>query len=370
MKVIFVSNISWSLYNFRRGLMLEIKNRGHEVVFCAAKDDYTLKLEELGFRYLPIILERRGINLLKEFSLFFTLMNIYRKESPDWIFHNSIKPNLYGAIAAYFTGKSCINTISGLGYMFMRTSFLSKIVKVFYKFACFCAKKTCFQNQDDRQYFLNNKLITQEKCVLVAGSGVNTEYFKPGVYIHKRSSENNFIFLYLGRILWDKGIDELIRSVRILKMRYPLLGVNLLGMIDTGNPAGISESQIQGWVAQGLIKYLGEKADVRPDLENCDCVILPSYREGTPKSLLEASAMELPVISTDVPGCRDVVENGVTGFLVKLKDQQALANAMEEMMKMTESQRKQMGKNGRAKVIKYYSESAVIQAYCAQIGIS
>jgi glycosyltransferase involved in cell wall biosynthesis len=220
------------------------------------------------------------------------------------------------------------------------------------------------------QYFLDNNLITREKCLLVAGSGVNTEYFKPGVYMRNQSLENKFIFLYLGRILWDKGINELIQSVRILKKRYHLLVVNFLGMIDTGNPAGISKFQVQEWVDEGLINYLGEKADVRPDLEDCDCVILPSYREGTPRSLLEASAMELPVIASDVAGCKDVVENGVTGFLAKAKDWQALAGAMEEMIKMTESQRKQMGKNGRAKIIREYSESAVIKAYCSQIGIN
>jgi len=349
--------------------MTEIKNRGHEVVFCAANDDYALKLQALGFKYIPIVLERKGMNVLADLALLFTLMKIYKNESPDWIFHNSIKPNLYGSIVAYFTGRCCINTVSGLGYMFIRKSFLSKFIMILYRFAGFSAKKIFFQNKDDMQYFLNKKLIAKEKCVLVAGSGVNTDYFKPGVNMCKQSSENNFIFLYLGRILWDKGIDELIWAVRTLKKRYPLLGVNFLGMIDSGNPSGISKSQIQEWVDEGLIKYLGEKVDVRPDLENCDCVILPSYREGTPKSLLEAAAMELPVITTDVPGCRDAVKNRVTGFLVKVKDRQALADAMEEMIKKTDSQRKQMGRNGRERVIMEYSESAVIKTYCDQIGV-
>jgi glycosyltransferase involved in cell wall biosynthesis len=350
--------------------MTEIKNLGNEVIFCATNDDYTVKLQELGFRYIPIALERKGMNILKDLSLFFSLMKIYRKESPDWIFHNSIKPNIYGAIAAHFTGRHCINTVSGLGHMFMKRNFLNRIAMILYRFAGFCSRKTFFQNKDDMQYFLDNNLITREKCLLVAGSGVNTEYFKPGVYMRNQSLENKFIFLYLGRILWDKGINELIQSVRILKKRYHLLVVNFLGMIDTGNPAGISKFQVQEWVDEGLINYLGEKADVRPDLEDCDCVILPSYREGTPRSLLEASAMELPVIASDVAGCKDVVENGVTGFLAKAKDWQALAGAMEEMIKMTESQRKQMGKNGRAKIIREYSESAVIKAYCSQIGIN
>lgn len=365
MKVIFVSNISWSLFNFRRGLMVEIKNQGHDVVFCAAKDEYTVKLQEFGFRHVPIVLERKGMNILSDLTLFFSLKKIYKNESPDWILHNSIKPNLYGAIAAYFSGKSCINTISGLGYMFIRRSLLSKIIMVLYRFAGFCARKTFFQNEDDMQYFLSNKLITKDKCVLVAGSGVNIDYFKPS----GSSSKNGFIFLYLGRILWDKGIGELIDSIRVLKKRFPLMKVNFLGMIDSGNPAGISRTQIEEWAQEGLIEYLGDVVDVKPYLEHCDCVVLPSYREGTPRALLEAAAMELPVIATDVPGCRSVVEHGVTGFLVKVKDSIDLTKAMDNIIKMSDSQRREMGQRGRAKVAREYNEKLVIDAYCTQIGL-
>jgi len=369
-KIIFVSNISWSLFNFRRGLMVEIKNRGHEVVFCAAYDDYTPRLQHLGFRYIPITVERKGRNIFKDLFLFFSLIRIYKKEKPDWIFHNSIKPNIYGSIAAFFVGSHCINTISGLGYLFIRKSFLSNLIRIPYKLANLYAEKTVFQNKDDLQLFLDNGLISARKCVLISGSGVNTEFFKPDDNKNITSLERNFIFLYVGRILWDKGIGELVESVRILKKHYPLIKVDLLGMIDKGNPAGVSRIQIEEWERAGLIKYLGETIDVRPYMKNCNCVILPSYREGIPKALLEASAMELPIIATDVTGCRDVVEHEVTGFLVRVKDMHALANAMEKLIKMTESQRKEMGRSGRAKVLREYSESDVIKTYCLQIGLS
>ena len=369
MKIIFVSNISWALFNFRRALMSEIKNRGHEIIFCAAYDDYTPKLQDLGFRYIPIALERKGMNVLKDLSLFFSLIRIYKKEKPDWIYQNSIKPNIYGTIAAHLTGCRCINTISGLGYLFIRESFLSNLIRILYKLANSYAKKIFFQNKDDLQLFLDNKLIDARKCCLVAGSGVNTELFRPDCDKHPVLSKNDFTFFYLGRILWDKGIGELIEAVRILKKDYPLIKVSFMGMIDKGNPAGVSDFQIQEWEREGLIKYLGEVVDIRPYLASCDCVVLPSYREGIPKTLLEASAMELPVIATDVPGCRDVVEHGVTGFLVNVKDAQALAKAMEKMIKMTEFQKKEMGRNGRAKVMRDYSESSVIKTYCAQIGL-
>lgn len=369
MKIIFVSNISWSLFNFRRGLMTEIKNRGHEVIFCAAFDDYTSKLQQLGFRYIPITLERKGTNIFKDLFLFLSLFSIYKREKPDWILHNSVKPNIYGAIAAYLSGRRCINTVSGLGYLFIRKTFLSRMIKMLYKLAGSCTKKTFFQNRDDLQLFLEEKLIAAKKCVLVAGSGVNTDLFKPNGNKLTVSSEEDFAFLYLGRILWDKGIAELIESVRRLKKQYPSIKVNFLGMIDRGNPAGVSQSQIEAWEEEGLIKYLGETVDVRPYLDSCNCVILPSYREGTPRALLEAAAMELPVIATDVPGCRDAVDHGVTGFLVKVKDPHDLGKAMEAMIKMSESKRNEMGRSGRAKVVRDYSEKAVIEAYCAQIGI-
>jgi glycosyltransferase involved in cell wall biosynthesis len=349
--------------------MEEIKNRGHEVIFCAALDDYTSKLQQLGFRYIPITLKRKGTNIFEDFFLFLSLFRIFKKEKPDWIFHNSIKPNIYGTFAAYFTGCRCVNTVSGLGYLFIRKTFLSKMVKMLYKLSGSCAEKTFFQNREDLQLFLDKKLIAAEKCALVAGSGVNTDFFKSNGNKLAGSSRESFVFLYLGRILWDKGVGELIESIRILKKQYPLIKFNFLGMIDKGNPAGVSQSQIEAWEEEGLIKYLGETVDVRPCLESCDCVILPSYREGTPKALLEASAMELPVIATDVPGCRDAVTHGVTGYLVKAKDVHALVKAMEDVIKMTASQRKEMGKSGRAKVVRDYSERTVIKAYCAQIGL-
>lgn len=350
--------------------MAEIKNRGHEVIFCAAHDDYTTRLEKMSFRYIPVVLERKGKNIFKEISLLFSLIMIYRSEKPDWIFHNSVKPNIYGAIAAHFTGRRCVNTVSGLGYLFIRKSLLTDISTVFYRLAGIYAEKTFFQNKDDLRFFLDHRLINAGKYALVAGSGINTDFFKPAVNRRTFSPKDDFIFLYLGRLLWDKGVEEIIESVRILKKHYPLLRVNFLGMIDEGNPSGIDAPQIKKWEQEGIIRYLGEVADVRPYLEGCGCVILPSfYREGVPKALLEAAAMELPVITTNVPGCRDAVEHGITGLLVEARDTHALVEAMDSIIKMKEDQRREMGRRGREKVIREYSEKVVIETYCSQIGL-
>lgn len=366
MKILFVSNISWSLFNFRKGLMNELRKRGNDVIFCAVRDDYTSKLQDLGFRYIPIDLDRKSKNILKELRLFLNFIRIYRTEQPDWILHNSTKPFLYGAFAAYLTGNRSINTHSGLGYLFIRIGLFTNLLLVFYKLAGICATKTYFQNKDDLRLFLDKKIIVPEKCVLVPGDGINIDYFNPS---GNRRTKEDFVFLFLGRILWDKGVAELIDAIRELKKYHPLLKVNFLGMIDKGNPAGISRAQIEKWIQEGLIRYLGETIDVRPYLNECDCVVLPSYREGIPRALLEASAMELPIIATDVPGCRSVVDDGSTGLLVKVRDARDLARAMDTMMKMPESKRREMGKNGKEKIIREYNEKTVIKAYCAQMGI-
>jgi len=366
MKIIFVSNISWALYNFRRGLMNKLKTQGNEVVFCTAKDEYTSRLEEAGFRFIPIPLDRKGTNVFKDSILFFKLLSIYKNEKPDWIFHNSTKPFLYGAIAAHFSGCRCINTHSGLGYLFIRNGLFTRFLLGLYKIAGIYATKTFFQNKDDLELFLTKKLIKPEKCGLVPGSGVNIEYYKSQENPNKREG---FTFLFMGRILWDKGVGELIEAIRRLKKDYPLMKVNFLGMIDTGNPAGIDKAQVKAWVNEGLIDYLGDTVDVRDYLENCDCVILPSYREGIPKSLLEAASMELPAIATDVPGCRSVIDHGVTGLLCKVKDPSDLACAMVKIMNMTETKREEMGRKARIKVIQEFDEKIVIKTYCLAIGL-
>jgi glycosyltransferase involved in cell wall biosynthesis len=349
--------------------MTALKERGHNISFCALPDEYSARLAAMGFNFIPIDIDRKGTSYCKDLCLIFRLYNIYRRNTPNLVLHNSIKLNIYGTIAARFSGTRCVNTVSGLGYIFIKKNRHLNLVKNLYRVACKWSEMTFFQNKEDLQYFLDHRLIKASKCSLIAGSGVNTDFFKPGRSKQAGLNDGVFIFLYLGRILWDKGIGELIESAKILKNRYPSMRLNFLGMIDKGNPMGIRLSQVQEWEKEGLINYLGETDDVRSSLERCDCIILPSYREGIPKALLEASAMELPVIATDVPGCRDVVEHEITGILVEAKSVSNLANAMEKMINMTQSERQELGMRGRRKMIEEYSEKKVIETYCTQLGI-
>lgn len=368
MKIIFVSNISWSLFNFRKGFMRELKKRGHEVLFCASSDEYTARLESEGFKYVPINVDRKGTNFFKDLFLTLRLFNIYRKEKPDFVFHNSIKPNLYGSVAARLAGVKCVNTVSGLGYIFIQKNSYFVLVKFLYTLACAFSEKTFFQNGDDLALFIKENIVKPDKAVLVKGSGVDTKFFDPAYCKTVKKDEGVFVFSFIGRVLWDKGVGEFIEAARIIKKEYPSVKFHILGMIDSGNPAAASETEIKEWQKTGLAEYLGEFSDVRPYICASDCVVLPSYREGTPKSLLEASAMGKPIIATDAVGCREVVEDKITGYVVPVKNSDELAGAMRKLIKMPAEERKSMGKAGREKILQEFSEDMVVGTYLRNLG--
>jgi glycosyltransferase involved in cell wall biosynthesis len=347
--------------------MMALRQRGHEVIFCANADEYTGRLEGLGFRFIPVEVDRKGTSFNKDLRLFKDLYSIYAKEKPTLIFHNSIKPNIYGALAAKFAGIRCVNTVSGLGYIFMRKGLHYYLVKFLYWMACMFAEKTFFQNRDDLKLFLEKRIVSLSKTALVKGSGVNTDLFNPNYCAAVKKVKNTFIFSFIGRILWDKGVGEFIEASRIIKQQYPSVKINLLGMIDKGNPAAVTKAQIEAWEREGLVEYRGETDDVRPFMCESDCVVLPSYREGTPKALLEASAMEKPIITTDAVGCREVVEDQVSGFLVPVRDPVKLQEAMKRIIELPLEKRMSMGRMGREKVLREFSEQIVIETYCREL---
>lgn len=213
------------------------------------------------------------------------------------------------------------------------------------------AEKTFFQNKDDLKLFLEKRIVSLPKTALVKGSGVNTDLFHPSYCAAIKKDKNTFVFSFIGRILWDKGVGEFIEACRMIKKQYPQVRINLLGMIDKGNPAAVTKAQIEVWEQEGLLKYRGETDDVRPFICESDCVVLPSYREGTPKALLEASAMEKPIITTDAVGCREVVDDQVSGFVVPMRDAVKLQETMKQVIDLPLEKRLAMGRMGREKSI-------------------
>jgi len=285
---------------------------------------------------------------------------VYKRLRPDIICHYNIKPNIYGTIAASILKIPTINNIAGLGTLFIKQNFITKIAKWLYKFSQKKATKIFFQNQDDFKMFVGERLVQKDKCDVLPGSGVDIEKFKPIV----KKDDGVFRFLVVSRMLWAKGIQEFIDAAKIIKQKHQNVEFQLLGYLDMKTPTAISKKQMNIWVKDGCINYLGDSDDVRVKISKADSIVLPSfYREGIPRVLLEGASMQKPIITTDNVGCRDVVDDGVNGYLCEVKNAEDLADKMEKMLKLTNEQRNAMGKAGRRKVMKEFDERIVICKY-------
>ncbi|MFN3976924.1 MAG: glycosyltransferase family 4 protein [Aquificaceae bacterium] len=358
-KLILTSNTSWSVWNFRRGLIRALIDKGFDVYVVAPEDEYSKNFP----KFIPLKnLDRKGKNPIRDAKLLLEYISIYRRIKPDLVLNFTIKPNIYSSLACRLLSIRCISTITGLGYVFVKESLLTKFVSLLYKVSLEKNQKVVFLNPDDKELFLKRGLINEEKAVIIKGEGINTELFNPKVC--QKKEKDAFIFLMVSRLLWDKGVGEFVSAGRLLKEAYKEnIELWLLGPIDKGNPSSVSEEDIKRWEEEGIIKYLGTTQDVRPFICQADCVVLPSYREGIPRSLLEAMAMERPIITTDSPGCREVCKDGENGFLVKPRDVESLFRAMERMYRLSGEERESMGRLGRKLAVDEFSEEKVIRDY-------
>ncbi len=363
MKVAVVLNTSWNIYNFRKGLIKSLMDKGNQVITIAPNDNYTYKLKEMGCKHIPVKMDSRGASPIKDFLLIFELFWIYKKLKPDVILHYTIKPNIYGTIAASLLGIPVVNNVCGLGTMFLEDNMVSKIAITLYRIAFKFPKKIFFQNEDDKNLFLNRKLASKKVCDLLPGSGINTNDFVPG----KNKVNKRFTFLLSSRLIYDKVILEYIEAIEHLKNEGISANFQLLGQIDEQHKRGIPNHLIQEWVEQNQVEYLGTTADVKPFIERADCIVLPSYREGTPKSLLEAASMAKPIVATNVPGCNNVVKDGKNGYLCNLKDSKDLAQKMKLMFSLEPHSRDEMGEYSRDYVKQKFDENIVIDKYLSAI---
>ena len=368
--VAIVLNTSWNIYNFRLGLLKTLEKEGYRIVTIAPRDEYSQKLEALGYEYREIKINNSGTNPIEEIRLIHDFVKLYKEVKPDILLHYTIKPNVYGSIAADILDIPVITNISGLGTVFLNNSFPSKIAKFLYKVAMRIPKKVFFQNSDDRELFIAKKLVDPQKTALLAGSGIDTEKFAPRKDVSP--SGGPLQFLFIARLVKDKGIVEYVDAARILKEKYPDVEFAILGAFYPGNPTTIRQEEMHRWVKEGAVRYLGVRDDVRSVIAAATCVVLPSYREGLSRVLLEAASMAKPIVTTNVPGCKDVVEDGINGFLCRAKDVKDLANTMEKMILLPEAKREEMGKYGREKAVGEFDEKIVISHYLdaikAQIG--
>ena len=361
--IIISSNTSWSICNFRLNLIRTLKEKGYKVVIVAPYDKYADLLKE-EFEYHDIFINPKGTNPIEDLKTLWQYYRVYKRIKPQLAFHYTIKPNIYGTLAAKLNNTVSIAVTTGLGYAFINENIVSKIVKMMYKFSLKYAYQVWFLNRDDENIFIKNNIINKEKSFVLPGEGIDTTKFEP-IKIEKK--DNTFRFLLIARMLWDKGIGEYVEAAKIVKQKYTNVEFLLLGPTGVDNPTAISKEQIQKWVDEGIVKYLGVTDDVRNEIAKADCIVLPSYREGTSRVLLESAAMTKPIITTNVPGCKEVVDDGVNGYLCKVKNAKDLADKMRKMINLSEEERIKMGKAGREKVINEFDEKIVINKYLRTI---
>ena len=365
MKIIICLNTAWNLVNFRAGLIHALVTAGHEVVAVAPNDKYAAGLKALGCRFVPVHMENGGTNPVQDALLTWRFSRLFARERPDVYLGYTVKPNVYGSLAAHMLRIPVINNIAGLGAVFIKDGWLVRIVRWLYRLALRRSAKVFFQNHDDRTLFIDGVMVRAEVSELLPGSGIDLKRFTS---LPKPDAENpRFRFLLIARMLRDKGVGEYVDAARLLRQRWPLAEFSLLGFVDVQNPAAISRAEMDAWVAEGVVNYLGVSDDVRTQLATADCVVLPSYREGTPRTLLEAAAMARPIITTDAVGCREVMDDGVNGYLCKVRDAGDLAEKMDRMLSLSPELRAEMGRCGRAKMVAEFDEQIVIKKYLAAI---
>ena len=369
-KILISLNTAWNLLNFRAGLIGGLISSGYEVVVVAPKDEYVVKLELLGCRFVHLEMDNQGTHPIRDLLLLWRFFRLLKTEKPDLCLFYTVKPNVYGSLASRLCGIPFINNVSGLGAVFIQGGWVKSIVSALYKLAFRNSYRVFFQNRDDLGLFLENKLVKVALTDVLPGSGINLHRFTPTDDTDRKSLNSPFRFLLIARMLKDKGIVEFVNAAQLLKESGVNADFCLLGFLGVQNPAAISSEQMKEWTDQGFVKYLGVSDDVREHIASADCIVLPSYREGTPRTLLEAAAMGKPIITTDVVGCKEVVEHGVNGFLCEVKNAQDLSLKMKEMLLLSEGQRRMMGENGRLKMEKEFDENIVIQKYLQAIDLA
>lgn len=360
--IAFVSNSAWSVYNFRLDVINNLLSQGYEVIVLAPDDLFSEQLRELGCRFIPIKFDNKTKNPFLDLSFYWQLKRLYRNLRPDFIFHYVAKPNIYGSLAASANGIPSVAVVTGLGYAFAKKNWLYRVIRLLYKRGLRKAREVWFLNNEDARVFIDEKIVNIEKVKVLPGEGVNTTHFAP--YRTPGKHDQPFTFLMSTRLLKSKGIGLYADAARILRKKNYDVRFALIGFFENHHPDSISQEELARWEKEGLIHYGGFAQDVRPFLAKADCFVFPSfYNEGIPRCLMEAAAMELPVITSMNRGCKEVVLNNSTGYICNRHDPFDLADKMEKMINLSPEERARMGKNGRSLVIRKFSIDHVIDEY-------
>lgn len=359
MKIAVVANSAWHLYNFRRRVMQALRDDGHDVLAISPSDSYAQNLLAEGFAWHDWPLAAAGVNPWRELRAVADLRRTLVSAGIDLALTYTPKANIYAGLAARGLPLVHVPNVSGLGRVFIQTGPLTRLVTGLYRFAFKQAHTVVFQNEDDRREFLSAGLVEPDRILRVPGSGVDLVRFLPGPLPEGGAP----VFLFVGRVLSDKGVREFIQAARQMRRNRPDLIFRILGRVGADNPTAIPAAEARSWEDEGLVELLGTCDDVRPHLKQALCVVLPSYREGVPRVLLEAAAMARPCIATDVPGCREAVVHERTGLLCLPRDSAALADAMQRFIDSGPVGWASMGAAGRRHVEDHFDENLVIDSY-------
>ncbi|MDP2966564.1 MAG: glycosyltransferase family 4 protein [Pelolinea sp.] len=360
MKIILFANTDWYLYNYRLPLAHTLHEKGHELLLLSPAGKYASQIQASGFRWQALELSRSGINPVSEISTILRLARLYRREKPDLVHHFTSKCVLYGSLAARMAGaRRVVNAVTGMGYVFTRKNLLTFVIKPFvillYKIVL-RDSRVIFQNQQDLDFFTAHHLVDADLCKLIPGSGVDIKKFKP-----MPQPDGVPLVVLPARMIWDKGISEFVEAATAIKQKGIKARFALVGTPDKGNPASISEEQLESWAASGLIEAWGWQEDMVLVYQQASVVCLPSYREGLAKSLIEAAACGRALVASDIPGCREVVRDGVNGFVVPPKQAGLLAEALEKII-CNKELRGRMGVESRKIVEREFSVDKINHA--------
>lgn len=356
----FLVTEDWYFLSHRLPLARAAREAGFQVVVATRVNKCGNLIQNEGFKLLPIKLLRRSKNIFNEFSALMDLIRIYRKEKPDLVHHVAIKPVLYGSVAAKFAKvPAVVNALAGLGHVFIAKGWRANVLK---KCICFAYKtafslknlSVIFQNPDDIAIFLNRDLVSEEKVFLVKGSGVDHSTFKPCLEVNGVQ-----LVVLASRMLWAKGVKEFVDAAQILRDSGLKVRFALVGKSDQANPSAVPSDQLKSWSQDGSVEWWGHHIDMPAVFAQSHIVCLPSYREGLPKVLIEAAACGRAIVTTDVPGCREIVRNGENGLLVPVRDSVALAAALKTLIE-NPNLRARMGAKGREIAVEEFSEEKVI----------
>ena len=364
LKIVLFANTDWYLYNFRLSLALALRDAGYELLLISPPGPYGEKLRNQGLHWESLPMERRSLNPVRELHLLAYLWRLFRRERPDLVHGFTIKAAIYGALAARLAGvRARVNAVAGMGYVFISDDLKARLLRPFVRLLMRVAldgkkARLILQNKDDVALFIAARIVDSSRIRLIRGSGVNCDRFKPRESV--KNQARPLRVLLASRLLWDKGLAEYAEAARLLRKEGRAIQFLLAGDPDLGNPASVPEENIREWETEGLMEWLGHIDDMPGLLADVDAMVLPSYREGLPKSLIEGAASGLPLIAADVPGCREVITDGVDGLLVPVRDAAALAAAICRLDDDPELARR-LGLDAREKALAKFDEQIVIQ---------